>query len=748
MYIKRPLLFTLLLFFITNIVFAQDTALKAPPSFQFKNTLVQKSQIHEIALKQSVAQLRAEDTERIKNGHPLRIAVGIPVDLEFNNKNIQWLSLPTGEKIWQQSIRSEGANGLILSFEQMIIPEGGELFIYTEDRTQLAVFTHETNPTGGLYASDILYQDEVILEYVQSKKSSEDAVIKISDVGHVYRGNDALANDLSCYINLSCEEGNNWQAQKNGVVGMRVYLTGSWYICTGSLINNARNDGTPYVLTANHCIEGADDATYQTMTFNFFKESTSANCTDRSTTSSLTKTLTGATLIADIPVNGASDGTLLKLTSAIPTDWEVYYNGWDARNIAATSGVSIHHPNGMVKKISTFTSSLVSISNIQVDNNIYTGTNTHWRVRWARTVNGQSVTYGGSSGSPLFNADGRIVGTLTGGTSFCNEPNGYDYYGKFSYHWDQYSDPTQHFKNFLDPDNTGVLVLDGYDPNAFEFENVPEAEEATNIAKEGFTANWKSLERATRYFLDVYQKGDDGSIIYLSGYKSKNVGNVNSFSITNLTPETQYYYVVRGGAGLTSVSEASNEISLTTSRFTLDNYSPEATQATDIQSNSFQANWEPLAEATSYNLNVYQKVSKNRSDETIEYVPEYEALHVGNTLSYLVDGLDRNTQYYYTVVASDGIYTSRVSNEISVATNDNNSNITPKDTTNSIVWVDDETIFIRSDSAKTAAIYNLTGQLLFSQAIVQGELTLPRTTFPSGVYFVKLERETYKILIK
>jgi PKD repeat protein len=72
------------------------------------------------------------------------------------------------------------------------------------------------------------------------------------------------------------------------------------------------------------------------------------------------------------------------------------------------------------------------------------------------------VTEGGSSGSPIFNNSGRIVGDLTGGGSYCSTPTSPDLYGKFSYSWDQNgSTAAERLKDWLDPDNTGITTLDG-----------------------------------------------------------------------------------------------------------------------------------------------------------------------------------------------------------------------------------------------------------------------------------------------
>src|SRR5690606_8594388 len=60
-----------------------------------------------------------------------------------------------------------------------------------------------------------------------------------------------------------------------------------------------------------------------------------------------------------------------------------------------------------------------------------------------------------------------IVGTLTGGSSYCSTPNSPDMYGKMSYHWNQNSSPTGgHLQQFLDPvgGGTNTVLAGTYSP--------------------------------------------------------------------------------------------------------------------------------------------------------------------------------------------------------------------------------------------------------------------------------------------
>ena len=68
----------------------------------------------------------------------------------------------------------------------------------------------------------------------------------------------------------------------------------------------------------------------------------------------------------------------------------------------------------------------------------------------------------------MFNNAGRVIGTLTGGSSDCSNPSG-DVYGKFSVHWQSAVNGTGNayeLKHWLDPAGTNPTTLDGMDPNA------------------------------------------------------------------------------------------------------------------------------------------------------------------------------------------------------------------------------------------------------------------------------------------
>jgi hypothetical protein len=263
----------------------------------------------------------------------------------------------------------------------------------------------------------------------------------------------------SCNVNVNCPEGANWQDQKRAVARILLRLGGSAYLCSGALVNNARSDCKPYFLTAAHCGSDASAADFSQWIFYFNYEAPSCANTANEPVSN---TITGCVQRARSNDNGSADGSdfqLLQFTSSIPASYNVFYAGWNANDVASPSGVTIHHPAGDIKKISTYTAPLTN------DNFNTTGPPyTHWKAVWVQTQTNWSVTEGGSSGSPLFNSSGQIVGQLSGGPSSCtaSAANKNDEYGKMSYNWaSNGTDALHQLKQWLDPDNTGILQLAG-----------------------------------------------------------------------------------------------------------------------------------------------------------------------------------------------------------------------------------------------------------------------------------------------
>jgi Trypsin len=452
------------------IVQAQISFGGIPPSFSItKSQSLGGVPVKTIAPQENIAQLKKQDIVAKQNGAPPIVAVLTPTQLHFIKEGA-WAKVG-GDSVCRFSVKSPDAQGIILYYDKFIIPAGGKLYIYNGAKTQLlGAYTNQTNQNGGRFSTEIIYGDSLTLEYVHPNGQVKPEIV-ISKIGYCYNlgelistGNSTLRASATsgCYVDVNCSpEGDDWQQQKKGVAKLIVPIGNLSYLCSGSLVNNVYQDQTPYFLSAHHCFDqNGQTADFSTMQFYFHYEVTACGT---STLSSKAKTMVGADLLVDTPLKGGSDGTLLRLKEAIPADYDVFYNGWDITTVPPTSGVIIHHPSGDVKKISTYKTEPTTVTFIDLNDTSTVGG--HWSVVYASTQNGFSVTAGGSSGAPMFNQDGRIVGTLTGGESYCTSPTDPDYYGKFYYHWNKATDSNRWMSKYLDaPDYPvgGINGIDGY----------------------------------------------------------------------------------------------------------------------------------------------------------------------------------------------------------------------------------------------------------------------------------------------
>jgi hypothetical protein len=175
---------------------------------------------------------------------------------------------------------------------------------------------------------------------------------------------------------------------------------------------------------------------------------------------SLAQNQSGSTWVSSSALTGGSDFTLVELDALPESSYEVYYSGWDARDLIPESTTAIHHPSGDQKSIS-LDSDPPTITSYGLDTS--PGSGTHFRIgSWDL-----AVTEGGSSGGCLFDdATGRCVGTLSGGFAACTEdpplgPNEPDWYGRMYRHWTGRGTPDTRLSDWLDPLDSGVLFLDG-----------------------------------------------------------------------------------------------------------------------------------------------------------------------------------------------------------------------------------------------------------------------------------------------
>ena len=466
-YLKNLIFISFLITFLTKFsvdtLQAQISAGGTPISLgsNFKSLSTQDQVVKTVNLPKVDLKKVLEDD--LENDYGNRFAV--PVHVDFNLKNSgKWTKLSNGDKLWRLKIHSEGALSLRVLFEKYYLPEGAKLYIYDDSyQTILGAFTSRNNKTSGKLGTDIINASSITLEYYEPAKVKNQGEIIIKRVDHGYKkitfdkntllqksGGTALGfeDSNSCNININCTQGNDWQDEKRGIVLIVLNDANGSDWCTGSLINNTTQDATPYVLSADHCEDGGGQSFIDSWVFVFNYEA--PGCTNPASAPLRSQSMSGATIVSQ---SGTSDFLLLELSTSIPFEYDAYFNGWNRSDADQTLTTCIHHPSGDIKKISV-DNDQTTTTGIQSNTVIPNGD--FYRVVWD-----EGTTEGGSSGSPLFNTSGQIIGQLFGGFAACNATSEPDWYGKISSSWGGEGSSDTQLSNWLDPINQGSMSLPG-----------------------------------------------------------------------------------------------------------------------------------------------------------------------------------------------------------------------------------------------------------------------------------------------
>jgi lysyl endopeptidase len=338
-----------------------------------------------------------------------------------------------------------------LTFTESQIPEGNELYVFNPTKDFILGKFTQKHLYEGTLGTELVPGNTVIIEYFIPKGNPEGRLY-LSTITHGYRTSNeflvkAFGSSGSCNMNVNCPDGFAWTQARNSAL---MLVSGSNGFCSGALINTTANDGKPFVITANHCYSNPTNWIFR---FNW----QAADCNNPSNSPSF-QSISGAVLRAR---RTPSDFCLVEITgglenNTVPLSFQPFFAGWNRSNVPPTSTVSIHHPAGDIKKIAFDDQAAIAVQAMSS-----TEPESSWQVIWDRNT----TTEGGSSGSPLFDQNRRIIGQLWGGGASCTNLSSPDYYGRLHNSWNPAgSNETNHAQSWLDPSNSGAEFIDGYDP--------------------------------------------------------------------------------------------------------------------------------------------------------------------------------------------------------------------------------------------------------------------------------------------
>ena len=403
-----------------------------------------------------IDQIRAEDLINDNNfDAPWRF--GYTHSVDYGLEDGSWTVLENGDRVWRLLISSEGALSLNFIFDDFYMPEGGYIYLYNNDRTDLlGAYDSIQNQDSGILGTWLVKGDKVWIEYYEPIEAFNQGRLHIAKAIHGYRNAETfnqakgLNDSGNCNLDVECSIGDDWVDLKDHNKRSAALLLTGGGICSGALINNTENDGTPYFLTANHCYDNPASWAFR---FGWISPTTICATPANSSNGPTNMTISGATLKAR---DAGSDFALVEINQSIPTGWDRVFAGWDRSTNAPNYTVGIHHPSGDVMKVCRDYDPPIST--------FYGGTAV-WKIDDATGGWEMGVTEQGSSGSPLFNPYGKIIGQLSAGTAACSgtvDNNGWDVYGRLDVAWNGGGSSSSRLSDWLDPTGSGTTDIEPF----------------------------------------------------------------------------------------------------------------------------------------------------------------------------------------------------------------------------------------------------------------------------------------------
>lgn len=395
---------------------------RAPRSLLLRREEVSLAPVHRLGpLDASGARRTAKDRQ------PTRIGALRDAPLNLGRpENFLRLEMSDGV-LYLARLVSPGAAQLQLHFTMPNRFVGSRLFAFArrDPANFTGPFPNEGTPKGAAQTDFWTTQvagEELVIEYFipraalpSAPNELEAMPFRLLEVGHFYQSAQALLaqQDEAAPCNLEVPAG--WRESAKAVAMLTFSGPGGLYQCTGTLLNSAPQNGTPYLLTANHCLSRAWQG--NSLVAFWFRDDRNFIQTQRISSG------------ADFVATGLlGDFTLLKLRQSPPEG--VRFAGWTAERPGQETAVTgLHHPQGSYKRAALGATTLGACPP-----GLPTELCAGWQsVRWRN-----GITEPGSSGSALFvgsAADPRVAGVLTGGASACNNRNGLDFYGGLDAAW-------------------------------------------------------------------------------------------------------------------------------------------------------------------------------------------------------------------------------------------------------------------------------------------------------------------------
>jgi V8-like Glu-specific endopeptidase len=322
------------------------------------------------------------------------------------------------------AVESRNATALRVHFSHLSLPENAALYLYNMNGEAFGPYTGQGPGNSGDFWSHTVSGPVayIQLRHFGPADNLNSTNFTIDDVGYIgqkfllpflqkspedreeiNRTLELCSYNEPCIEDASCYSGTAINDAKDAVAYIQ-WISGAWiYSCTGGLLADT-DTGTqiPYFLTANHCISKSKTAAAIECYFQYWTANCGGACYNP--VGAVPRTL-GADLVK---TNSTGDYSLLKLRENPPAGSA--FLGWSTADVANANGTALYrisHPSGAPQ----------AYSRHQVDTSSIVCSG--WpRGSWIYSKDVVGATEGGSSGSPVLNASGQVVGQLSGACGY------------------------------------------------------------------------------------------------------------------------------------------------------------------------------------------------------------------------------------------------------------------------------------------------------------------------------------------
>jgi hypothetical protein len=215
-------------------------------------------------------EIEDSENEKTKKRNPmLDIRFGFGMDVNYGMSDGIWTE-KNDKRIWAICIAPPmGTIDISAYINNFQLAPNAEMYVYSQDGKFVeGPFTEKMNSDrrrgwGFWIGIERCGSTTMVIQIIEPANSEQTSTIQINRLLATFSDNTDLSSSLSpllpCHEDVVCHP--NWENESNGVCRIELKLLTSTMNASGSLLNNTRQDNTPYVLTAFHVLDRDDNGT-------------------------------------------------------------------------------------------------------------------------------------------------------------------------------------------------------------------------------------------------------------------------------------------------------------------------------------------------------------------------------------------------------------------------------------------------------------------------------------------------------